>query len=229
VADKSDPTRIVVVDDHPLYRQGVVSTLAGEPDMEVVGEGASADEALALCRSELPELALLDVRMPGTGMEAARQINKNCPATKIVMLTVSEDDDDVVEAFRAGARAYILKGVSAKDLTAILRAVHAGEVYVPQALASRVLVELSTAAGQDVEGTIDALTDRERQILERVASGDSNKEIGYDLGITEKTVKHYMTNILQKLHARNRVEAALLAHEAGLGDYAARKSDIDRG
>jgi len=225
---KIDPIRIAVIDDHPLYRQGVVSTLGLESDMEVIGEGSSADEAVSMCQAELPELVLLDVRMPGTGLAAAGEINETCPATKIVMLTVSEDDEDVVEAFRVGARAYVLKGVSAEELTAILRAVHGGEVYVPQALASRVLIDMSTKSGDDPGGAIGTLTDRERQILERVASGDANKEIGYDLRISEKTVKHYMTNILQKLHARNRVEAALLAHNAGLGDYSDRKSDINR-
>ncbi len=221
-----DPIRIAVIDDHPLYRQGVVSTLARESDMVVIGEGGSADDAVSICRDELPELVLLDVRMPGTGLAAAKEINKTCPATRIIMLTVSEDEEDVVEAFRVGARAYILKGVSAEELTKILRAVHGGDVSVPQALAARVLVEMSTRSGDDAGGVIGALTDRERQILERVASGDANKEIGYDLKISEKTVKHYMTNILQKLHARNRVEAALLAHDAGLGSYSNRRSDI---
>lgn len=221
-----DPIRIAVIDDHPLYRQGVVSTLSRESDIVVVGEGGSADEAVSICRRELPELVLLDIRMPGNGLAAADEINKTCPATQIVMLTVSEDEEDVVEAFRVGARAYILKGVSAKELTEILRAVHGGEVRVPQALAARVLVEMTGKSGDDSGGVIGTLTDRERQILERVASGDSNKEIGYDLQISEKTVKHYMTNVLQKLHARNRVEAALLAHKAGLGSYSGPGSEI---
>jgi DNA-binding NarL/FixJ family response regulator len=217
-----DPIRIAVFDDHPLYRDGVVSALSTQPGLEVIGQGATAEDAVDFCRKELPELALLDIRMPGTGIAAAAAISSSCPATSIVILTVSEDDEDVVEAFRAGASAYVLKGVSAEELTLIIRQVNAGEVYVPPSLASRVLFELSAGQSIGSEGPLDTLTEREKQILERVASGDANKEIAYDLGISEKTVKHYMTNILQKLHARNRVEAAILAHDAGLGDVETR-------
>jgi len=211
--------RVAVFDDHPLYRQGVVAAISSQDRMQVIAEGSTAEEAVAACVGELPDIVILDVRMPGTGFAAATQIGQECPATKIVMLTVSEDDEDVLGAFRVGARAYVLKGVAGEELIGILESVHRGEVYVPQSLASRVLADMGSATTGRAEGLLGHLSDRERQILERVASGDSNKEIAYDLKISEKTVKHYMTNILQKLHARNRVEAALMARDAGLGDY----------
>jgi DNA-binding NarL/FixJ family response regulator len=210
--------RVAVVDDHPLYREGVVSTLKAQPDIKIVGEGASLQEALSIMENTLPDVLLLDVRMPGGGLECARSVAENFPVTKIVMLTVSEDEEDVLKAFQVGARAYVLKGVAGGELLHVIRSVESGEVYVTPSLASRVLAEMTGIGAGDAEPTgIDALTKREREILERVATGDSNKEIAYDLNISEKTVKHYMTNIMQKLQARNRVEAAILAHDAGLG------------
>jgi two-component system, NarL family, nitrate/nitrite response regulator NarL len=142
------------------------------------------------------------------------------PIIKIIMLTGSEDEDDVLAAMRAGARGYILKGVSANELLRIIRAVAAGEGYVPPGLAASLLAELTgiRPTGQMASDPLDELSERERQILEGVAGGLSNKEIGYQLGLTEKTVKHYMTNILQKLQVRNRVEAALLAQKRARAD-----------
>ncbi len=215
----SDRIRVVIVDDHPLFREGVAYTLEAESDMEVVGQGATADEALHLARDLLPDIILLDITMPGGGLNAVRAIAAACPVTKIVMLTVSEEEDNVLTAFKAGARAYILKGVSARELVSILRTVHAGEVYVTPTLAAGLLLEMtdSTSEPRLPHSPFDVLTARERQILELVANGYSNKEIGQRLHLAEKTVKHYMTNILQKLHVRNRVEAALLAQKAGVG------------
>jgi two-component system, NarL family, nitrate/nitrite response regulator NarL len=213
-----DQIRIGVVDDHPLYREGVVTTLRSQSDMNVVAEGASSKEAMEIAENMLPDILLLDVRMPGSGLSCAAAIAAKFPVTKIIMLTVSEDDEDVLEAFRVGVSAYVLKGVSGGDLANIVRSIHNGEVYITPTLASRVLAEMTgTDAKAAAPSGIDSLTERERQILERVACGDSNKEVAYGLEISEKTVKHYMTNIMQKLHARNRVEAAILAHDAGLG------------
>jgi two-component system, NarL family, nitrate/nitrite response regulator NarL len=167
---------------------------------------------------QLPDVILLDVSMPGGGLNAVRQIANAFPVVKIVMLTVSEEEDDVTAALRAGARAYVLKGVAARELVRILRAVAAGEVYVTPALASNLLVGLTGGAGsRQTSSPLDDLTERERQILELVAGGDSNKEIAYQLHLSEKTVKHHMTNILQKLQVRNRVEAALMAR-SGAGN-----------
>jgi DNA-binding NarL/FixJ family response regulator len=213
----SQPTpskvRIVLVDDHALFRDGLATILAAEPDFEVVGQGGSAADAIRLARDLLPEIILLDIDMPGSGISAAQEIAIECPATKIVILTSSEDDDHLVAALKTGTRAYILKGVPARELLRILRSVLSGESYVPPTLAASLLTEMLEPPHQATEKTIDALTDRERQILEELAGGSSNKEIGQKLFLAEKTVKHYVTNILQKLQVRNRVEAALLAQK----------------
>jgi len=212
----SDKIQLVIVDDHPLFREGVVNTLRAEPNLEVVGQGATAEDAIRLVDDLLPDLILLDLAIPGGGMNAAQAIVATCPVTKIVILTASEEEDKVVLALKTGARAYILKGVSACELVSILRAVGAGIGYVPPALAAHLLAELTGgAAARPVANTLNELTERECQILEQVATGCSNKEIGQQLSLSEKTVKHYMTNILQKLHVRNRVEAALLAQKHG--------------
>lgn len=210
-----EPMRVVIVDDHPLFREGVAATLAAEADIEVVGQGASADEAIALALTLLPDVLLLDIAMPGSGLRAARAVAEACPVTKIVMLTFSEAEDDVLSALKAGAKGYILKGVTAGELKASLRAVCAGEVSMTPSLAAGLLHDLTTKTKRTPPDTnpLNELTPREQQILECVASGMSNKEVGRTLELTEKTVKHYMSNILQKLQVKNRVEAALLAQK----------------
>jgi DNA-binding NarL/FixJ family response regulator len=152
--------------------------------------------------------------MPGGGISAAAQIATACPATRIVMLTVSEDEDYLLSAMKAGASGYVLKGVSARDLASVVRSVSRGEVYVAPSLAFGLLREMSAPRPND---PLAELSVRERQVLELVASGRSNHEIGLKLGLAEKTIKHYMTNILTKLQVRSRVEAALLAARSGLG------------
>ena len=206
----TEPVRVVIIDDHPLFREGVAATLVSGGDLEVVGEGASAADALALATSLLPDLMLLDLNLPGGGLSAARQVASACPVTKIIMLTFSEEESDVLASLKAGARGYILKGVSGQELRRVVRGVQAGEVYITPTLAAGVLMEMA-GSERPSQNPLNDLTPRERQILEGVASGHSNKEIGRDLDISEKTVKHYMTNVLQKLQVRNRVEAALLA------------------
>ncbi len=213
----TDPVRVVIIDDHPLFREGVAATLVSggdsgpdDSDLEVVGEGASAADALTLATSLLPDLMLLDLNLPGGGLSAARQVASACPVTKIVMLTFSEEESDVLASLKAGARGYILKGVSGQELRRIVRGVQAGEVYITPTLAAGVLMEMA-GTERASQNPLNDLTPRERQILEGVAAGHSNKEIGRDLDLSEKTVKHYMTNVLQKLQVRNRVEAALLA------------------
>jgi DNA-binding NarL/FixJ family response regulator len=210
----TDSIRIVVADDHPLFREGVVTSLGSIADMCVVGQAENADEAVRLVRDEVPDLALLDIAMPGGGIEAARKIASVSPATRIVMLTVSEDEDDLLAAMKAGASGYVLKGVSARELAAVVRSVSAGDVYVAPSLAFGLLREMSKPPPSD---PVAELSSRERQVLELVASGRSNQEIGIELGLAEKTIKHYMTNILTKLQVRSRVEAALLAARIGLG------------
>ncbi len=211
----SEALQIAIVDDHPLFREGVAHTLGAQPDIEIVGEGESAADALRIAAERLPDVMLIDVSMPGGGLNAVRQIARDYPVVKIVMLTVSEEEDDVTAALRAGARAYVLKGVAARELVRILRTVAAGEVYVTPSLAAHLLAELSGGSGRPSANPLDVLTEREHQILELVAAGDSNKEIATQLHLSEKTVKHHMTNILQKLQVRNRVEAALMARSGG--------------
>jgi two-component system, NarL family, nitrate/nitrite response regulator NarL len=212
----SELIRIAVVDDHPLFRDGVSMILAGEADIEVVGQGASAEEAIRLAHDLLPDVMLLDIDMPGNGLEAARQIAETFPIIRIILLTVSEAEDNLLAAMKVGARAYILKGVPGRELVRIVRLVLAGESYVPPALAASLLADLGKPASErhNPGEARDQLTQRELEILELLAKGMSNKEIGDKLFLTEKTVKHYVTNILQKLQVHNRVEAALLAQKS---------------
>lgn len=211
-----DKVTLVVADDHPLYREGVVRTLTEQTDLAVLGEGASADEAVSLVAAHMPDLALLDISMPGGGLSAARRIAEAFPTVRIVMLTVSEQDEDVHQALKAGAAGYVLKGVGGAELVRVVRDVAGGTSYVSPALAARLLKEGCEPRSQASRPSdrLAALTDREREILEQVADGMSNKEVARLLDLQEKTVKHYMTSILKKLGARNRVEAAILAREA---------------
>jgi two-component system nitrate/nitrite response regulator NarL len=206
------PLRIVVADDHPLYRDGVVGTLRAA-GLDVVGEASIARDAVRLVVEHRPDLALFDVDMPGGGIAAAGEVHAACPDTRIVMLTVSEDEDDLVAAIEAGATGYVLKGVAGRDLVAILRQVAGGDRYVSSSLA---FAALDRRVDKHPD-TLDELTEREREILELVSQGLSNAEVGDRLYLAEKTVKHYMTAVLSKIGARSRVEAALIGYKAGLG------------
>jgi DNA-binding NarL/FixJ family response regulator len=217
MTSSSSPIRIVVADDHPLFREGVAYSLAAEAEISVVGQAGSGEEALQMAMDLLPEVLLLDIAMPGLGgIEAARQIAMACPIIKIIMLTVSEDQDDLLSALKSGARGYVLKGVSARELSNAVRAVAAGEVYISPALAGGILFEMTYRQPAD---PLDDLTPREREILRLVGEGLTNREIGDHLFLAEKTIKHYMTGVLQKLHVRSRVEAALLARERLLRNH----------
>ncbi|MDD5336655.1 MAG: response regulator transcription factor [Rhodoferax sp.] len=206
----NDSINILVVDDHPLFRQGVLNSLAMDPEFKVVAETDSGQEALALARKLLPDVVLLDISMPGwSGIVTAEKIAMACPATVIVMLTGSDDKDKLLAALKAGARAYVLKGVSAKELASVIRSAVAGEVYVSPSIAAEMLVSLTQGKAPD---PLQELTDREREILALIGTGLTNREIGERIFLSEKTIKHYVTNILQKLQVRSRVEAALLAN-----------------
>jgi len=200
---------ILVVDDHPLFRQGVVHALQSEPGLRVVAETDSGEEALELARTLMPQVMLLDISMSGwDGITTAEKVSTACPATAIVMLTMSDDKDKLLAAFKAGARAYVLKGVAAQELARVVRAAAAGEVYVSQSLAGEMLVSLTHGKAPD---PLQELTPREREILALIGNGYTNRAIGEKIFLSEQTIKHYVTNILQKLQVRSRVEAALLA------------------
>ncbi|GJM40054.1 MAG: DNA-binding response regulator [Ardenticatenaceae bacterium] len=211
----SDPIRILIADDHPLFREGVAQSLAGEPGFTVVGQAGSGEEAFSLVGELLPDVLLLDVTMPGDGgVITAGKIAASWPVVSIMMLTVSEDQDTLMAALKAGARGYVLKGVTARELANAVRVVAGGDLYISPALAGGILFELT--ANKQENDPLTTLTDRERDILSLVAEGLTNREIGEQLHLAEKTIKHYMTNVLQKLHVRSRVEAALLAQKHGL-------------
>jgi two-component system, NarL family, nitrate/nitrite response regulator NarL len=200
---------ILVVDDHPLFRQGVVNSLSMDVGFKIVGETDSGEKALELACALLPDVVLLDVSMPGwNGIITAEKIALACPATTIVMLTGSEDKDKLLAAFKAGARSYVLKGVSAKELADVIRAAVAGDVYVSPSIAAEMLVSMTQSKAPD---PLQELSDREREILALIGTGLTNREIGEKIFLSEKTIKHYVTNILNKLQVRSRVEAALLA------------------
>jgi two-component system nitrate/nitrite response regulator NarL len=204
--------RVAVIDDHPLFREGVVGMLTSVDGIEVVGQGATAAEALKVAQELLPDVMLLDVGMPGGGVEAAASIARTCPNVRIIMLTASENEQDVASALQAGARGYLLKGSSGHEVVQTLRAVAGGDSYVAPNLAARLLIK----QGQRTETIVDRnphdLTSREEEIFALVALGMSNKEIARRFNCTERTIKHHMTNIMQKLNVRNRVQAALKFH-----------------
>ena len=207
----TEPTTIVVADDHPLFRQGVVQSLASEEGFSVVGEAGTGEEAIILVAETSPDILLLDIAMPGRGgIASIEHIVTTNPMTQVLMLTVSEDPDDLMAALKAGARGYVLKGVPAQGLVDAVQAVRDGEVFVSPALAATILYEMTH---DEPANPLDELTERERQVLELVGQGMTNREIGESLFLAEKTIKHYMTSVLQKLHVRSRVEAALLASQ----------------
>jgi two-component system nitrate/nitrite response regulator NarL len=202
--------RIAVIDDHPLYREGVVLTLSRDAAFEIVGEGGTADQAVRLAEETSPDIMLLDIGLPGGGIEAIARVLRVSPVTKVVMLTGSESEDHVSTALESGARGYVLKGIGAQELVRTIRAIASGETYVTPGLAARLLTQMKSRAATPPQGDQVGLTQREEQILQCVANGRTNKEIARELNLSEKTVKHYMTNIMHKLQVRNRVEAALI-------------------
>lgn len=206
--------RILVADDHPLFREGVAHSLGAEPDFEVVAQAGSAEEAVEMTQRLRPDMVLLDVTMPRMGgIAAAATISAVAPETRIMMLTVSENQENLLSALKSGAHGYVLKGVSASELRAITRRVADGESYVSPALAAELLTELSRPQPTD---TLSELTAREADVLKLLSQGLTNREIGDRLHLAEKTVKHHMTSILLKLQVRTRTEAALMAVQHGV-------------
>ncbi|MFB9950096.1 LuxR C-terminal-related transcriptional regulator [Rhizobium puerariae] len=216
--------KIAVVDDHPLFREGVTRSFGEIEDFEMVGEGGSRDDAIRIVRDLCPDVMLMDISMPGNGLEAIGETLEYCPDLKIVMLTVSEASDDIANALRLGAKGYVLKGIGSRGLADVVRTVAAGESYVSPALSARLIAGLS-APSETAEkpDPMAELTDREQEVLSLVASGLSNKRVARELDLHEKTVKHHMTRIFSKLKVSNRTEAAL-----ALRDAADQRSTVER-
>lgn len=210
--------RIVLADDHALFRDGVSSLLQAWGH-EVVGHAAGGREAVELVIRLEPDLVLMDVRMPGmSGVQATQAIAAVRPETPIVMLTVSEDEEDLFAAIRAGARGYLLKDLEAAQLRAMIEAVARGEAAITPATAARIIRHLSSLGSAASVPVPDRLTARELDVLRLVTAGRRNKEIGAELGISENTVKYHLRNILEKLHAQSRTEVATRALREGLVD-----------
>ena len=210
----SDVIRIVLADDHPIYRDGLARSLSDDAGIEVVGEASDGVEACEVVLRERPDVVLLDISMPrGGGIAALSRIMQMEAPPRVAMLTASEADDDLMQAIKLGAMGYILKGVGASELVDLVHELHAGRSYVSPGLAGRLLVAMRRRDAKAEVNPLDDLSKREEDILKLVAQGKSNREVGEALELQEKTVKHYMTSILQKLQVRNRVEAAMLARQ----------------
>jgi two-component system, NarL family, nitrate/nitrite response regulator NarL len=208
------PIRLAVIDDHPLFREGVARCLK-DMGFEIVGQGSSKDDALRIAEQLRPDIILMDISMPGGGLNAISPILERHPCQNIVMLTVSELTDDVTQALKSGAKGYVLKGVGYQVLAQILRTVVGGESYISPTLSARVVSDLSSRSIAPVtDNPVAELNTKQKQILTLVASGLSNKRIALQLGVHEKTVKHHMTRIMAKLHAANRTEAAMALRDA---------------
>lgn len=217
--------KILVTDDHPLFRKGIIHMLDAQEDMQVVGEANDGREALDLVGKLMPDLILMDVQMPNcNGLEATRLIMKEMPYAKIVMLTFSDDDHSLFEAIKSGAQGYLLKNLEPEDLADMLRGVFRGEAPISRTTASRILREFNRQSRGDTPSVKD-LSPREVELLRLVASGASNQEIAETLTITEHTVKNHLRNILDKLHLKNRVQAAVFAVREGLADGITLEND----
>jgi DNA-binding NarL/FixJ family response regulator len=205
----ADRIRILLADDHPLFREGVAHSLSIDPDLEVIAQADSGEQAVELAQRLHPDIVLLDITMPGIGgIAAAGQIAASLPGIRIVMLTVAENEDSLMAALKAGAHGYVLKGVAAAEFRAITRRVAAGEAYVTPTLAAEMLAEFSRPRATN---TFSELTSRETGVLELLSQGMTNREIGERLHLAEKTIKHHMSSILNKLQVRTRTEAAVVA------------------
>jgi DNA-binding NarL/FixJ family response regulator len=213
--------RVLLADDHALFRAGIASLLRAW-GMDVVGQAADGNEAVELTRRLKPELVLMDVGMsPCNGLEATREIKAELPDVKVIIVTVSEDEQDLFEAIKSGAEGYLLKGMSEEELSATLERISAGEPALSPGLAAKILDEFARMAHEGTgkpAGPEDDLTEREREVLRLVAEGATNREIAAALYISENTVGFHMKNILAKLHLKNRAQAAAFAIRAGLAD-----------
>jgi two-component system, NarL family, nitrate/nitrite response regulator NarL len=205
-----DAIRIAVIDDHPMFREGAMQVFAGTDDIRVVAEGATAADAVKVAEELRPDVMLLDLGLPGGGLEAAAIIAGTFPSVRAVMLTASDSEFDVAAALTVGARGYILKGSSGVEVVETVRAIFNGESYVAPSFAARLPVPMRMHCEASAHKSANDLTSREEAVLSLVSLGMTNKEIANRLHLTERSVKHHMTNVMRKSKVRNRVEAMLM-------------------
>lgn len=215
------PVRILVVDDHTLFRRGLIALLARDPGLQVAGDAADAGEALRRAEELAPDLVLLDNHLPGVnGVEALPALRKAAPGARVIMLTVSEDEQDLAAALRGGASGYLLKTIEGDALVAAIVRVMRGESVVTEAMTGKLIAAYRDAAAganaTPARTRVSPLSPRERDILRGIARGASNKEIARELGIAETTVKIHVQHVLRKLDVSSRVQAAVIASEHGL-------------
>jgi DNA-binding NarL/FixJ family response regulator len=212
-----DPIRALIVDDHALFRRGLEMVLGAEDDIEVVGQASDGAEAVEKAGESLPDVVLMDIRMPrSSGIEACRKMKEVAPSAKIVMLTISDEEEDLFEAIRAGASGYLLKDIPLDEVADVVRAVHGGQSLINPSMAAKLLTEFAALASREEEGRSQQvpaprLTDREIEVLQLVARGMNNRDIAKELFISENTVKNHVRNILEKLQIHSRMEAVMIA------------------
>jgi DNA-binding NarL/FixJ family response regulator len=213
-----NPLRILIADDHPVFRNGLRALLESVSDAQVVGEVTTGEEAVAQAESLQPDVVLMDVQMPGlNGIEATRRIVHTSPHALVLIITMFQDDASVFAAMRAGARGYVLKDATNDEMLRAIRAVGNGEAIFSPSIASRLLAYFSAPAPSIPKGVFPELTAREREILDRIARGASNAEIAQGLDLSVKTVSNYVSNILSKLQVADRTKLIMVALEAGMG------------
>jgi len=216
---------VLIVDDHALFRRGLEMVLAEEPDIELVGEASDGAEAVAKAGEALPDVVLMDIRMPkSSGIEACRAMKEVAPSAKIVMLTISDEEEDLFEAIRAGASGYLLKDIPYDEVADVVRAVHGGQSLINPSMAAKLLTEFAALAKRDGEERAQdvpapKLTDREMEVLRLVARGMNNRDIAKELFISENTVKNHVRNILEKLQIHSRMEAVMIAVRENLIEF----------
>ncbi len=214
----AETIRVLVADDHPLFRSGMRALLAADPDTEVAGEATTGEEAIALAIALQPDIVLMDLQMPGlSGVDATRRILHASPNTRILVVTMFDDDHSVFAAIRAGARGYVLKGADPEEVLRAIRVVAGGEAIFSPSVATRLIDFFSTLRPEALPQVFPELTEREREVLDLIAGGRSNAEIARKLSLSAKTVANHVSNILGKLQVADRAQAMLRAREAGLG------------